>query len=178
MLILGCFGLALFLFVLLVISAEKARFAAAKYGGRAPYFWWLYGRHLDRIQYGVIGPIQCLFRGHKPWKIFMWGMSGPGEGYTYGCCSRCYGMHNVEHPIPMSDQEQLAWLEDHHPDARIVHLGEHSWSCAHSKKGDILRVISTTGNVTSTKPPEYGGPPTGRMDCFFYDLLPDRDGKS
>lgn len=162
-------------FVLLVVSAERARLQAWKYGGIAPYRWWLYGRHVDFLSYRVIGRIKCFFSGHKPWKVFIWSMSGPGESYMHGSCSRCYGVYDLEHPIPMNDQEQIAWLEDNYPGIYIFHLGDHSWGSAHREKGDVLNVVSIPGNITESKPGEYGGPPTGRMDCFFYVLKAEKN---
>ena len=161
------------LFLILVLSAENARIEARKAGLRTPHYsWWLYRRHIESIQSRFIGPIICFFRGHKHRKIFIWEMSSPGEGYCQGHCSRCGGIHHIHHPVPMNDSEELAWLEDNYPDARIYHLGSHAHY--NHKRGDPLRCVSTRGTILSDNPPEYGGPRTGHMDCFWHEVKAKR----
>lgn len=160
--------------MLLIISAERARSKARKWGGRAPYEWWLYRRHICHIEERIIGPAICLLKGHDHWKMFMWEMGSPGESYLQGHCRRCGGIHDVEHPIPMSANEQLAWIEDNYPDIKLIHLGDHSWGSVHVK-GQGLRSVSVSGGkVTEEKPPEYGLGKHGRIDCFWNEYQPER----
>lgn len=158
------------LFILAFWLACRAQQKARKQGLRTSDFdWWLYKRHLDWIKYSILGPIKCFFSGHKIWKVFIWSMSSPGEGYCQGHCSQCCNISHVSHPIPMSDSELIAWLEDNYPDSHIIHLGSHCWPSRHVR-GTPVRVVSTSGQVID-EDQNFG---SGHMRVFFYDLKPTR----
>lgn len=159
------------LFLVAAYIAHKAQERDRKKGLRGKFEWYLYGRHIDWIQQ-KIGAFTCFFAGHKPWKIFMWSMSGPGEGYFYGGCKRCGAMSHIEHPIPMSDAELLHWLQIHYPDCYVIHLGSHPWP-GRIKAGEGVIVTSGRGKILQWD--EKDG--YGKMECFYYELRPKKESE-